>query len=191
MSEQEKSNDDNRCCDNGFFGVEHDCQKQPPQPQPVEEFAPPRPRLKLRQTDPKIEEVRTRAGDPVVRTPTNATELTFLLDLLLNEKLSKSVKEKITERIRIVEAKIQYPQPIPQLQGHVTVTPQFHPQVPQAPGTSAGIHSHLPPPPPGPGPVVNNTGAIAQALASRENAIARSFNHSDKPDPGRTGPRKF
>ncbi len=32
------------------------------------------------------------------------TELSFLLDLLLNETLSKAVKVKLTERIRLVEA---------------------------------------------------------------------------------------
>ena len=170
--------------------------EQKPETEPVVETGsvaevPPHPipRLKLRKTNPAIEE----AGMVTVPSTPPATELTFLLDLLLNEKLSKSVKEKITDRIRLVELQMQRPVVMPAPQA-VPAFPQPFPQPYVGPSAaSPGIHAHLPPPPQmgsAPGVPAGNS-VINQALHSRNNAIARGSNPLDKPDPGRTGPRKF
>ncbi len=113
------------------------------------------------------------------------TELSFLLDLLLNEKLSKSVKAKVAARVTEVEATYSRPmvaQPLPQakvINGAL-----------QAPSTVAALERHaqmvneVPAP-----PIVAATPVVAHALQNREQVIALGM--SGKAEPGRTSPRKF
>ena len=91
------------------------------------------------------------------------TELTFLLDLLLNHKLPLATKNLIKDRIGVIEAQMAttpktiVQQPITQMQAPTPVVAVA--QTPQA----------------------------AEALARRAALIAQG----DKPEAGRTGPRKF
>lgn len=122
------------------------------------------------------------------------TELSFLIDLLLNEKLSKSAKEKVRERVSEVEKVfasatqfVRAPNPPPP-------PPSVINGAPQAPSTvaamqrqalvegSAGVLSTLP-------VVVAATPQATQAVQSRDTAINQAL--SGKPEPGRTSPRKF
>lgn len=108
------------------------------------------------------------------------SELSFLLDLLLNEKLSKAVKEKITERIKLFEQNLTLVKPV--------VLASM-----QAPSTIAALQRQA--------AEVGQVGAIetpagaittvkaAMAIQDREKAIAQA--QSGKPEPGRTSPRKF
>lgn len=124
------------------------------------------------------------------------SELSFLLDLLLNHKLSKSVKDLIANRIREIESRT------------TALSPARIVSVPaslagQSPSTIANMMKHstgesvpLPtiadtmpvetPQPPG---IVAGTPATAAALESRNKAIAQAL--SGRPEPGRTSPRKF
>jgi len=107
------------------------------------------------------------------------TELSFLLDLLLNEKLSVEVKTKITERIRDIESRM-------------SVSPNFKPNIVansvQAPSTQKILDEMAMNPVPVE-PQQPSSVAAAQALASRQAAIMIAA--SGKPEPGRTSPRKF
>lgn len=139
------------------------------------------------------------------------SELSFLLDLLLNEKLSKPVKEKITLRVAEVEKTFyQYPKSV-QTGAPLAVTPSggflpanLPPHIAgQSPSTIAKFLEHqalgLPPVtaigevapgavPTAPAVVAATPQAIA-AVAKRDQAIATAL--SGKPEPGRTSPRKF
>ncbi len=118
------------------------------------------------------------------------SEISFLLDLLLNEKLSKSVKQKITDRVKEIEAawaKLPLmappPRPIVGAQSPSTIAalerqaaegllpPVPMPEVPAAPG------------------VVAVTPQTVAAVNSRTQAINQAL--SGKAEPGRTSPRKF
>ncbi len=134
------------------------------------------------------------------------TELSFLLDLLLNHKLPKPTKEAVSQRIKHVEMMLT--QTSVQLQmrpppgaitgiGPVQVVPPH--LIGQAPSTIAAMMRHgdappVPPPPsqdnPPAAPVmIAQTPAAQQALAERQAAIAGAI--SGKPEKGRTSPRKF
>ena len=92
------------------------------------------------------------------------TELSFLLELFLNHKLPKATKTAITERIATI---------------------QTHTQAPML--SRQGIAATAPT-----GPIVTQvaqTPAAAEAVAARERAIQAAM--SDKPEQGRTSPRKF
>jgi hypothetical protein len=112
------------------------------------------------------------------------TELSFLLDLLLNQKLNKEVKTLITERIKLIEAKPTAYQP-QRGPAQVFVPPEL---VGQSPSTIANLMKD-PIPLVEPAPVIASTAATAMALAERQKAIQVSM--SGKPEPGRTSPRKF
>lgn len=128
------------------------------------------------------------------------TELSFLLDLLLNEKLSKTVKEKLAARIRIVEssrdpdmAKISH-LPIPGALAMIGGAPQSPSTVAAMqrqmqengglvsphPNTAQDIPTER---------IIAATPQTAAALQHREDAIKQGM--SGKPEPGRTSPRKF
>ncbi len=113
------------------------------------------------------------------------TELSFLLDLLLNEKLSLSVKKKITERVKEVES--AYARPLIQAPSMFVQNGPIPPGAMQnqAPSTVAALQRHAaePAPPIIASPVVND------ALQKRDQAINQAM--SGKPEPGRTSPRKF
>lgn len=105
------------------------------------------------------------------------SELSFLLDLLLNEKLSIKVKTKLTERIKEIESRMGQP-------------PIVHRIIPsaQAPSTQKILDEMAMNPQPVEAPQAN-TFATAQALQSRQQAIAIAA--SGKPEAGRSSPRKF
>ena len=111
------------------------------------------------------------------------TELSFLLDLLLNHKLTKPTQTAIKERIKEVEAQFASQPVRPQVQ-----------RVPngQAPSMQAAIEAmeaekgNVPPPP---NQIPAQTAAAAGALRRRQEAINIAI--SGKEEPGRTSPRKF
>ena len=104
------------------------------------------------------------------------TELQFLIDLLLNHKLTASTKKLISERIKVVESEL-------------TTKSQHRPMAPssaQAPSTQRILDEMTQPEP--------VTQAAAQALQSRSAAIKKAIDSGPfggKPEPGRTSPRKF
>lgn len=131
------------------------------------------------------------------------TEMSFLLELLLNEKLSKTAKEKITARIKEVEtmlnttritipAGVQIPQALPPaaivngaMQSPSTIAAlqrQAAAGVPAPDAQRIGQHEEAP-------AVVIASPAAAQAIHSRQVAIGHAI--SGKPEQGRTSPRKF
>ncbi len=91
------------------------------------------------------------------------TELTFLLDLLLNHKLPKPTQLAIKDRIGDIDSSRQAP--ALDRKPNATLLPQK------------------------PVEVVAHTQAAAQALLARESLLANAGN--EKPEPGRTSPRKF
>lgn len=116
------------------------------------------------------------------------TELSFLIDLLMDHKLTKVTKDLIADRIRYVESNMQ---------PHATPRPT-HPSAPmQAPSTLAALAKHglLPPTPipmpevPEPVEVIAHTPAAAAAMASRQQAIAESI--AGKIDKVTGRPKKF
>lgn len=118
------------------------------------------------------------------------TELSFLIDLLLNQKLNTVVKKLIADRIREIEARPQtiqsYAKPIQAIPPHL---------VGQSPSTIAnfmkeGVIPQVIPETTTTAPaVVVASPAAAQAMESRKKAIAVAL--SGKEEPGRTSPRKF
>lgn len=94
------------------------------------------------------------------------TELSFLIDLLLTKRSPKEKIVLITERIKEIENQKTQPQvfvhPGPNAQAQSTIANLMKDQV---------------------------TAPVAQALANRQSLIQSA--HSDKPEPGRTSPRKF
>ncbi len=119
------------------------------------------------------------------------TELTFLLELLLNHKLPKPTREAVTARVREVEAALsKYEVRVGNYSA--PTTPGFIPPhlIGQAPSTIAAMMKH----PdlaaaPQPVAVVAQTPAAQAALAARNEAINQGL--SGKPEKGRTSPRKF
>lgn len=129
------------------------------------------------------------------------SELSFLLDLLLNEKLSKPVKEKITQRVKDVET-LMTAQPIvgPGYMGPkpVPIPANLPPHIAgQSPSTIAKFLEHQAqglPPVTSIEPIISHAVVAATpqaqaAVAKRDQAIATAL--SGKPEPGRTSPRKF
>jgi hypothetical protein len=126
------------------------------------------------------------------------TELSFLIDLLLNQKLNKTVKSLIADRIRFIEKPTNSSSTqafVSQSAGNASGLPAH--LLGQAPSTIANFmkeQSHAPVAAQAPVLSSEPAGAIisplaTQALASREQAIAAAL--SGKPEPGRKSPRKF
>lgn len=111
------------------------------------------------------------------------TEIQWLVDIMLNNKLSEPVKQKFIARIGEVEAKLS---PIPTR----IVTPQ--PMMNQSPSTQAALARQITE---GVDPFAGSTSPVAQtmvaaqALNARQQAIAIAA--SGAPEKGRTSPRKF
>lgn len=130
------------------------------------------------------------------------SELSFLIELLLNHDLPKASKDLIASRIKEVEinltanTSLKYPPPI-----NVTyVTPDK--KTAQAPSTLAIMakHGDLPEMAPAFIPPVEQVAQIAQtpaaavALNARNEAISKAAASkplAGKPDSGRTSPRKW
>lgn len=142
------------------------------------------------------------------------TELTFLLDLLLNHKLPMATRVAITERVKEVEQRLnQAPmQMVPR--GTAAPVPQNLPPhlvgqspstiaamtrngfVPESPRTEGVITNtvefrgiQIQPPEPQSVTVIAQTPAAMAALNDRQAAISQAI--SGKPEKGRTSPRKF
>ena len=110
------------------------------------------------------------------------SELSFLIELLLNHKIPKKTKDLIKDRISLIES-------------HRPQSQAIRPQIPlQAPSMQRSIEEmengaiHIPQP-----PIATSPGA-AQALQKRQQLIdqaARSGPFGGHPEPGRTSPKKF
>lgn len=135
------------------------------------------------------------------------SELSFLIDLLLNHRLSKPVKELIAGRIREIEAR-------PKEWSAQATGMRPHPASPtnlpahlqgQSPSTIANFIKHNPDaadvtPQPTVEPKIDTpvavatTVATAAAMNARNAAIqaaSQTGAFTGKPEPGRTSPRKF
>lgn len=138
------------------------------------------------------------------------TELSFLLELLLNHKLPKATRDALAARIKEVEASFAKPQIIPPAPAiHAPV--QRPAKTAQSPSTEkllaekftpeerekmAGGKAIEPVPVPQPPEVPSQpvTPAAAQALQARQAAIMKAVSAGPfgaKPDDGRTSPRKW
>lgn len=93
------------------------------------------------------------------------TELSFLLELLLNHELQKITKEAITERIKVIEQ---------------NYTPTTHRPTVASPMPTSGM-------PPVPPQAIAQTPEAAKAIADLQNMRSEALNGS----PGRTAPRKL
>ena len=119
------------------------------------------------------------------------TELTFLVELLLNHKLQKSTKDMIASRLKEVEEGFATRSPLP------TQKPASLPAhlANQAPSTLAALARHpdlaaqMAPPDPQPVAIVAQTSATQAAMASRAEAINEAM--SGKIDKVHGRPRKF
>ena len=123
------------------------------------------------------------------------TELSFLIDLLLNHKLPKPTKEIIAERIKQVEAERYGPMA---QAGVASAIPSGSPRLAQqSPSTLANLEKHgiiqaepMPPIPETPVVgVVAHTAAAAKALSDRNALVNQAL--SGRAEQGRTSPRKF
>jgi hypothetical protein len=116
------------------------------------------------------------------------TELSFLLELLLETPDLEAQKEKLIKRIRVVEA-LLIARPVVmrgQLRPGEILIPG-PPINPQAPSTLEAMARHAEQVnQPLPTPIVTSPAAAA-ALQRRQELIQQG----QKPEPGRTGPRKF
>lgn len=110
------------------------------------------------------------------------SELSFLMDLFLNDEVPPPIKKMVADRIREVEETLTQ-QPVPR--GPFPVVVASVPGVPkQAPSMQRIMEANpdiLPPPPITPG--------AAAAIQARAKLIQNAAN--EKPEPGRTSPRKF
>lgn len=120
------------------------------------------------------------------------SELSWLIDLLLNHKLSLETKRHVKERITLVEEKLSHTpmgQPFVPF-NYPTTTGMATVQMQQAPSTIALMQKYenfgAAPVIPG---VAAATQATAMAMESRNRAIIQG--ETGKPEPGRTSPRKF
>ncbi len=122
------------------------------------------------------------------------TELTFLVELLLNHKLQKPTKDAVAQRIKEEEEAIAAlpPQAPMRPMPYVGAMQSGNIQAPSSRDVATRHPDLVTTPVTGPLPpvaVIAQTQAAATALASRESAIASG--RSGKPEPGRTSPRKF
>jgi len=117
------------------------------------------------------------------------TELSFLLDLLMNHKLQKATKDLIAARIKEVELRYTAraaPSPAQYQSAGSTQLPFASLQTPSTLAAMArnGFQETTVPV-----EAIAQTPAAAAALASRKQAIQIAM--SDVPEKGRTSPRKF
>lgn len=124
------------------------------------------------------------------------SELSFLIDLLLNQRLSKPVKALISDRIKEIEARPRnsavgqqiYTQPAAVIPAHLlgqapsTIANFLKSEVSSADPVSPTPHADE-------AQVIATTPAARAALQHRREAIMNGTR--DKPEVGRTSPRKF
>jgi len=136
------------------------------------------------------------------------SELSFLLELLLNHKLAKPTKEAITNRVKEVEANLSYkpvqtvapiggkvPDTRTKLVGGVQQSASMAAQIAEMEAEYGVVPVSVEPAQhnvqndPQPVAVIAQTPAAMAALQARNTAIA--IAHSGKEEKGRTSPRKF
>lgn len=131
------------------------------------------------------------------------SELSFLLELLLNHKLSKATKDLIQSRIKEVEASMHTSSPTTQVRTYTPAPIPTSPHSNQAPSTQAMLAKYpdlaaktkvVPPAPSQEPPLsvipvdeIAQTPAAAKALADRAALMAGA----GKTEPGRSSPKKF
>jgi hypothetical protein len=125
------------------------------------------------------------------------TELSWLLDLLINHKLTKETKQHVLDRIHTIEQKAVF-NPYVTANSSSSGLTQIVNGAPQAASTVALMQKHglgapttvsiTPDQPTEPG-VVAATAQTQAAVASRQAAIDQAL--SGKLEKGRTSPRKF
>lgn len=101
------------------------------------------------------------------------TELTFLIDLLLNHDLPKETKASIASRIKEVELTLQ---PMRSSYTPAAIVPTIQPP-------SHMIQEEV--------PMMAQTAAAAIALAQRAESMSQAQNHRRPADPRTGRPRKF
>ena len=111
------------------------------------------------------------------------SELSFLMDLFLNEEVPTPIKKLVSARIKEVEKSLTE-RPTQQVVPRETLTMQKFVTSNQAPSMQRIIEAHPDVLPPSP-----VTPAAAQALQARAALLQRGL--SEKPEPGRTSPRKI
>ena len=129
------------------------------------------------------------------------SELSFLIELLLNHKLPKVTRDLVAQRISVVEATVsKSPQAQPIVVGSINRSPR-DPNAQSAstaallakdPAAAPGLPNAVSQdqlPPPQPVTIVAQTPLAAAALQSRQDAIRVAT--SGKEERGRTSPRKF
>lgn len=122
------------------------------------------------------------------------SELSFLIQLLLNDDVPVKVKLLLADRIKEVETNLVTPPAfVPDPIGGGTYYPSRSPNNPnrQAPSTQAALERHglIPDAAPVPVEQIAQTPAAAAALAQRSAIIAGA--RSGKPQDGATSPHKF
>lgn len=119
------------------------------------------------------------------------TELSFLIDLILNEKLTKRLKERISERIKEIESQPQVPNWMPTHSRNAvpTVGVSIHDGQPES--TKRLMEKHrIEEPLQIIQPQTSGVSLAAQqALQARNDAIMQAV--SGREEKGRTSPRKF
>jgi len=113
------------------------------------------------------------------------TELSWLVQLLLNDLLPKELKELVAHRIQEVEARYTKPT--------IVVPPsrpiEYNPTTYQSPSTQAILDKDINPIQQVVAPTVIASQAAAQAINARQQAINEAM--SGKPLHGATSPTKF
>lgn len=113
------------------------------------------------------------------------TELSFLIDLILNHKLQKVSKDAIAARIKEVECSGNLPR--------ISAAPLPRPAVVdgalQSASTIAAMARHQEGAPPAPVSIIAQTPIAQAAMASRQQAINSAI--TGKNEKGQTSPRKW
>lgn len=112
------------------------------------------------------------------------SELSFLLELALDDTVPKPIKERVVTRIREVERTIEGIRPVPQkTKGGTSSNPQIEIQAPSTQRIMAANPDLIPRPP------VPVTPLAASALADRQAKINAVINGQE--EKGAKFPRKF
>ncbi len=117
------------------------------------------------------------------------TELSFLVDLLLNHKLPKATRDLVASRIKEVEGRLTPYQGLTLTQPQIPPPPVLVNGAPQAASTIAAMARHAEAAPVTMPVAIAQTAATAAALNSRHQAISESI--AGKIDKVTGRPRKF
>lgn len=121
------------------------------------------------------------------------SELSFLMDLFLDDEVPGPIKKIVAKRIRDVEANLTVVTPsVPR--GTPQLAPSLPPAIslgPNAAQQSPSMQRIMAAHPEVPVVVAAPTTPAAAAALQQRAAIIHKGLSSDKPEPGRSGPRKF